>query len=1055
MEKYGNMYSPFQYGDKEVELRRLFVLQRDDSRQYFLNVIKPRLDRSYKLYIAYGGDRQREIKKWQCVSEDTEILSPEGWKKIGQISNGESVFSFNPETKMIEIDTAQDEFSYDFDGEMISIKQSNTDQLLTGNHRVLLKKGKKVKKTIINILKADQREHIWDDNFQYVQSCDLLDSGSVYQLPLSGSYDGELSTGSGDWAELIGWFLTDGCFPKNSKQAYITQSKPETLIRLRNLIISLGVEYREWSRKKEMDHYHDEHRFYFPSNGDVVKKMLEWVPDRKPNNLLWKLTLSEKRRLLDGICFGDGSLRPDGKYHMVTKPKKDFLEWLQVLVHLVGMRSVITDKYANIAYSNSVCVQGKKNIRKVAYKGKVWSISTRNTNYIAKRNGLIFITGNSNVQIPYIQSAVETMVPRIVDARPEFTVVGRNQDDQAKAEKQVKLMDYNWERANMDRTNEDFVRSTLIYGTGFLQVSWKKDVRKLKFLRSKDITSKKYEWKQEERVFFDGPMCEWVDNYNLWYDWHNTARQSKQYWLKRLVLTRAELVRRYPMADKKRLQLALEAPGGDLTDYAAIRQRVRTTNIYTTKSSAATAGFAGQIAEYDKYRNTQDVTVKMYEVYEWWRPFDDAYAVMVGGSYVPIFKDGVMPIPMDFKEAPFIEAAYLKIPGEFEGYGLPMILESPQIMLNLVKNQRLDAATLSIHKMWIVNPLANVNKDELVTRPFGIIYSVDPNGVREIQFSDIKPSAYKEEELLKGDMQYASGVDDFSQGVGGGSSSATEVRHLRESTLERVRMFVNHLGDAYSDVLRYWMDMSRQLFSEQMTIRIIGKNGQPEFPLIEKDDLNGYFDYKAKVLPSIAGDGEVKKKQDMDLYQLLINLPFVDPQKLTSRVISDWGWSLDGVTKDETTTPDAPVGPDGQPSASGLAPSAGAGMPPAGIPMMPPAPPAPISGMGGPGYSMIPKSSLRNVTKHLRRTGENYGSEVSPYGQMANPVNLLNNMGIPPTPKGVQAQDKSTWSSNIPNIAGHNRATGGRVDTNIPSSKPSSVSSNILNQALSLQNRKK
>jgi hypothetical protein len=74
---------------------------------------------------------------------------------------------------------------------------------------------------------------------------------------------------------------------------------------------------------------------------------------------------------------------------------------------------------------------------------------------------------------------------------------------------------------------------------------------------------------------------------------------------------------------------------------------------------------------------------------------------------------------------------------------------------------------------------------------------------------------------------------------------------------------------------------------------------------------------------------------------------------------------------------------------------------------------------------------------------------------MANPVNLLNNMGIPPTPKGVQAQDKSTWSSNIPNIAGHNRATGGRVDTNIPSSKPSSVSSNILNQALSLQNRKK
>lgn len=185
----------------------------------------------------------------------------------------------------------------------------------------------------------------------------------------------------------------------------------------------------------------------------------------------------------------------------------------------------------------------------------------------------------------------------------------------------------------------------------------------------------------------------------------------------------------------------------------------------------------------------------MYEVFEWWRPYEDAYAVMVGGSYVPIFKDAVMPIPYDFKEAPFIEVPYVKMPNEFEGYGIPMILENPQLMLNMIKNQRLDAATLSIHKMWIVNPLANINKDELVTRPFGIIYSIDPNGVREVQFSDIKASAYKEEDLLKGDMRYSSGVDDFSMGAGGASSSATEVRHLRESTLERVRLFVNHLGD--------------------------------------------------------------------------------------------------------------------------------------------------------------------------------------------------------------------------------------------------------------------
>jgi hypothetical protein len=662
----------------------------------------------------------------------------------------------------------------------------------------------------------------------------------------------------------------------------------------------------------------------------------------------------------------------------------------------------------------------------------------------------------SNVQIPYVQAAVETLVPRIIDARPDFEAKGRNADDQLKAQKQQDLMDYFWETADMDPTVEDFVRSTLVYGTGFLQVSWKKDVRQLKFLNTKDVASKKYTWKEQTKTFFDGPYCEWVDNYNLWYDWHNTARKSKQFWFKRLVLTAPEIRRRYPMADPARLAVAFNAPGGDMTDYAAIRQQVRTVNAYSTKSShaAAMSGSSGAVYGTEKYNNTQGDLMKMYEIFEWWRPFDDAYAVMVGGSNVPIFKNAVMPIPFDFKEVPFIEAAYLKIPGEFEGYGLPLILESPQIMLNLVKNQRLDAATLSIHKMWIVNPLANINKDELVTRPFGIIYSIDPNGVREIQFSDIKMSSYKEEELLKGDMQYASGVDDFSMGVGSGSNSATEVRHLRESTLERVRMFVNHLGEAYGDVFRYWMDMTRQLFSEKMTIRIIGEDGQEAFPLIEKDDLEGNYDYRSSVLPSIAGQDDVRKKQDMDLFQLLINLPFVDPQKLTSKVITDWGWTLDGLTAKPGEGAPGPGGPGGQDPMAALAAMAGGGAPggaPGGIPMPPSAPPpglppmgVPQDGTGGPGLQgLIPRSTLRSAVKHLRTADELKNA----FSELSEPINLLDSGNMPPTARGIP-QD-------MPNVAGFNRKLGGKVDTNIPLRQTSSTESNVLKRAFNIQSNKK
>ena len=652
----------------------------------------------------------------------------------------------------------------------------------------------------------------------------------------------------------------------------------------------------------------------------------------------------------------------------------------------------------------------------------------------------------ANIFVPYVQAVVETLMPRILDARPEFGVMGRTEEDHLKSEKQKQLADYFWEIAKMDSTTEDFTRSALIYGTGYLQVSWKKDVRKQKFLKTKDIAKKTYEYKEEERVFYDAPYAEWVDNYNLWYDWHNTKRESKQYWFKRLVLTEAEIRRRYPMANDKRLEQAFHSGPGDLTDYGSIRAEVKTTHDRINKAqlwnSADTA---------DKYQNSEAAQMKMYEVFEWWRPFDDEYAVMVGAASVPIFKTCTIPIPFDFKEAPFIEATYLKVPGEFEGYGLPIILENPQIMLNIIKNQRLDAATLNIHKMWIVNPLANVNKNELVTRPFGIIYSIDPQGVREVQFSDVKSSAYQEEEMLKGDMRYSSGVDDFSMGMGGQGVSATEVRHLRESTLERVRLFVNHLGEAYSDLLRYWMDLSRQLMTKEMTIRVIGDGGEELYPLIAKDDLKGNFDYKATVLPSIAGMQDVNKKQAMDLFQLISQLDpqatGVDMRKLLQKVLGEWDWTLDSISADatdEATTPEM-----------GMDPAIMEAMQQGG--MMPQDPAAMQAMMAGGGAPQQPApmgadaQNMSRVLSLLRGPGE---IPQPGMGEDANsPTNLLQTEGPPPTvpgiPSGQGGPGPARRKTQTTNPRGLNRS--GKVNTNISKGNNSTPEGQIMNRAFNIQ----
>lgn len=637
----------------------------------------------------------------------------------------------------------------------------------------------------------------------------------------------------------------------------------------------------------------------------------------------------------------------------------------------------------------------------------------------------------ANVFIPYIQAVVETMMPRILDARPDFSVQSRNEESQLKANLVQSLCDYTWEKARGDAVMEESVRSALIFGISHLQVFWKRDVREQEFLSSKNIDSKKLKWEKKKQVFYDAPTFEAVDNYQLWYDWHNVSRESKQFWFRRLILTGQEIERRYPSADPKRLEMALSHGGGDLADYAAIKNQVRLVHYYITKGADYRAGgqgggpWGGMTNSLNIYMSQSDPSLKMHEVLEWWRPFDDKYAVMV--NYVPVLRGGQIPMPYDFKEAPFIDIPYLRAPFEYEGYGIPMILENPQIMLNAIKNQRLDATTLGIHKMWIVNPLANINKEELVTRPFGIIYSTDPNGVREVQFSDIKSSAYQEEDSLKSDMRYASGVDDFSMGSGAAGQSATAVRHLRESTLERVRLFVNHMGDGLSILLRFWIDMYRQFQTDDIQLRIVGEDGKEEFPLVTKDDLKGEYEFQAAVLPSVAGQDDVNKKQGMDLFQLLINLPFVDPKKLTQKVLHYWDWNLETITSDQAGQPGQP-GADGtpvDPNDPMAAMMTGAGQ------EAPSTLPSPFDG--------LPPETVAKLQAMMGGSGNPGESAAgpSPFAEASAPIDI--GQGAPPTAHGLPTT----------NPRGLNRT--GKVNTNISSNGNSSTESALLNRTFSLQ----
>jgi hypothetical protein len=211
--------------------------------------------------------------------------------------------------------------------------------------------------------------------------------------------------------------------------------------------------------------------------------------------------------------------------------------------------------------------------------------------------------------------------------------------------------------------------------------------------------------------------------------------------------------------------------------------------------------------------------------------------------------------------------------------------------------------------------------------------------------------------------------------------------------------------------------MWRQFMTKEMSIRITGDNGQVEYPLIEPDDVNGAYDFKASVIPAIAGQNDVKRKQDMDLFQLLANMPFIDPEKLTTKMLHDWSWDMQSIKK-EAEEEKMPIEPSQGEILS-----------------------QPVGG------GQVPDSVAKQVMAMLGsdpNAFEGQAGKKSLFSEMGAPVNLLETQGeIPPTPRGVAAAGQTT------NPRGMNR--GGKVNTNIPIKETASPESNLMNRVNNIQ----
>jgi hypothetical protein len=825
-----NEYSSFwqkwnEYRDMRNQHIRFF--NKSGKSRNIIDYVKDAVDRmnEYRLKPEYKED-------WQCVSEDTQILGVDGWKNIGEIKKGDKVLSFDITSNTISSDVARDVFTYDIDGDMVSIKNARTDQLVTTNHRVIANKEGKIK--VANCNKDGRLRH-YNGKYKYIEAGKLSRGTVSYRLPVSGYYNGDFSIGE-DWAELVGWMLTDGSMLKG-KSAYISQAKLKTLEKLRFLLISMGVEFREWSRPKELNGKKclDEHRFYFPVNGEVMKKMNELIPGRKPTNILWRLPLNEKMRLLEGIYNGDGSYDKNRVIKTVSKPYDDFKEWLQTLLHLSGLRGAVASRYVNIAQKGTVDVLPKNHIKNVKYKGKVWSISTDRTNYIARRNGKIFITGNSNVYDPITRNKIITILSKLVSARLRVEVLVKSNsifnvaDSQQRSRIYQDLLDaaneHNKEMEQM--VWEMYTCAT--EGTVFGFEDFMKDKRKVKFVKEFNPDTGKAVTEEVE--------------YDAWDDVYGEIVPIEEFYPETIWVNSRD----FKTKVKRAFRLRVMTIDGFRDAYGR----------YKNADKVKPAGFYYD-SDYMPWGLIDGLGPDKVQVLEWYDTVRDERKIWCNG--ICIYDEAM---PWNHKQLPFWISIAEPIHHQFlYGKSFPDKLMSMQDMNDAVLNNILDQLNASLNSPIFIDGEVD-DLDDGYLEPNRVYKMEQGTKVQRGGISGVDQTSFQVLQLLKRSMEEST-VSAQAQGIDtGGRKTRYEVQTLQENSLNIASLFLQMIESAMGhkhflrlyNILQYYSQPSEAL------------DGSTRFKFLVIDDrklTNGKIGKKLiQIAPGLDGKDPEQLKNEL------------------------------------------------------------------------------------------------------------------------------------------------------------------------------------------------
>jgi hypothetical protein len=314
-----------------------------------------------------------------CFSDDTEILTPSGWKQHGQLVPGDVVATVNKDTLGMEFQPCSAVHRYDDYTELHAIKANGVDLLVTSKHGLSF------------LRRRDGR---------YAE-CSAEDFTQEREVSLMcGARDASDGvTVTDDELRLIAWIVADGYISGRTVAFHL--KKARKIERLTSLMARLGVPL------KRSDTSAGTVKLRIPAEhaGQMLATLFDCgVGDKVLPSWMYRCNghqadvVLEEYEHTDGMTWRSKNGTPSGGCVLYSNDKRN-IDILQSLAAKANRRTTVAKSGSmyrmNVAKGGTVFLaEGRSTV--VPYQGTVWCVTVPNGTLVVRRNGKVTVTQNTH-----------------------------------------------------------------------------------------------------------------------------------------------------------------------------------------------------------------------------------------------------------------------------------------------------------------------------------------------------------------------------------------------------------------------------------------------------------------------------------------------------------------------------------------------------------------------------------------------------------------------------------------------------------------------------------